>query len=140
MNTALPINSMRFISADTLGMYLLRISPERKAPKIPSRPMKLDIAAEKNITASTKIYCITESLYLRRKYLAILGMSTIEPAMNTASFSMKPSQNRNPPPPSSKAPDRAAIITSAINSDIIDEPTESCTEECFCRPYRPTIG
>ena len=47
MNRALPINSMRFIKGDTWGMYLFRISPEVKAPTIPSTPMASDAAAAK---------------------------------------------------------------------------------------------
>ena len=52
---------MRFIRGETLGMYRLRIRPDRKAPKMPSKPMATDRAAERNITASTKMYCITAS-------------------------------------------------------------------------------
>ena len=37
-------------------------------------------------------------------------------------------------------PARAAIITSDRNSDIIDEPTESCTEGCLCSPKRLMTG
>ena len=62
MKRALPMNSMRFISGDTLGIYLFNIRPEKKAPKMPSSPMACESAAERNMTASTKMYCITESL------------------------------------------------------------------------------
>ena len=62
MNIALPVNSMRFISGETLGMKRLSISPATKAPKMPSRPMKFDRAALRNNIARTKINCITASL------------------------------------------------------------------------------
>ena len=61
MKRALPMNSMRFINGDTWGMYLFSISPARKAPTMPSTPMASDKAAERNITASTKMNCMTAS-------------------------------------------------------------------------------
>ena len=61
MKMALPVNSIRFISDDTCGIYLFRISPEIKAPTMPSTPMASDAAAERNITASTKMNCMTAS-------------------------------------------------------------------------------
>ena len=56
------MNSMRFMRGDTWGMYLLRMSPEKKAPKMPSRPMRLVSAALRNMTESTKMNCMTASL------------------------------------------------------------------------------
>ena len=67
MNRALPINSIRFIRGDTRGIYRLRINPEKKAPTIPSIPIIEVRAALRNMMPSTKIYCITASLYRRRK-------------------------------------------------------------------------
>ena len=62
MKRALPINSMRFIRGETWGIYLFNIRPEKKAPKMPSSPMKSVMAAEQNMMAMTKIYCMTASL------------------------------------------------------------------------------
>ena len=61
MKTALPMNSMRFIRGDTWGIYLFKMSPDRKAPTMPSTPMASDRAADRNMTASTKMNCITAS-------------------------------------------------------------------------------
>ena len=62
MKSALPINSMRFISGDTCGMKRLRMSPATKAPKMPSSPTaSLSAALMKSIDI-TKMNCITASL------------------------------------------------------------------------------
>ena len=53
MKMALPVNSMRFISGDTWGIYLFNISPAMKAPTMPSTPMASERAAERNMTLST---------------------------------------------------------------------------------------
>ena len=53
MKTALPMNSIRFISGEACGMYLLRMRPDIKAPKMPSKPMSDVNAADRNITDST---------------------------------------------------------------------------------------
>ena len=50
----------------------------------------------------------------------------MEPAQNRAIFTRKKVQNQNPVLPL-KLPASAAIITSAKNSEIIDEPTLSMT-------------
>ena len=56
------MNSRRFISGDTWGIYLFNIRPEKKAPKIPSKPMASVSAALRNITDRTKMNCMTASL------------------------------------------------------------------------------
>ena len=56
------MNSIRFMRADTCGMYLFNIRPEKKAPKMPSSPMNVVRAALRNMTDSTKINCMTASL------------------------------------------------------------------------------
>ena len=61
MNSALPINSILFISADTRGIYRLRISPDRNAPRIPSKPAASDIAADMKSIESMKINCMIAS-------------------------------------------------------------------------------
>ena len=65
-------------------------------------------------------------------------MSQTEPAMKAASFRKNNSwavsgEEREDRPALNEA-DSAAIITKAKKREIIDEPTESCTEEWRCRP------
>ena len=96
MKSALPINSMRFIRGDTCGMYRFNINPEIKAPTMPSTPTASDTAALRNITANTKMNCITASEYRRRKKRATLGMSQALATKNTLNFSRKNSQNQMP--------------------------------------------
>ncbi len=62
MKSALPINSMRFISGDTWGMYRLRMMPAKNAPKMPSSPTRSARAEQRKSMAMTKMNCITASL------------------------------------------------------------------------------
>ena len=50
------------INGEIWGIYLFSIRPERNAPKMPSRPMRSLSAALRNMTAMTKMYCMTASL------------------------------------------------------------------------------
>ena len=50
------------MSGEIRGMYLLRIKPEKNAPKMPSIPMSEVRAALRNMMPNTKMYCITASL------------------------------------------------------------------------------
>ena len=61
MNSALPVNSMRFISGETLGTNRFSISPDMNAPKMPSSPTASDSTAERNTVARMKMNCITAS-------------------------------------------------------------------------------
>ncbi len=62
MKRALPVNSSRFMSGETLGMKRLRINPAMNAPKMPSRPIIWESAPQRNRMLKTKINCITASL------------------------------------------------------------------------------
>ena len=50
------------MSGDTWGMYLLRMSPAKKAPNTPSMPTIWDKAALMKSIAMTKMNCMTASL------------------------------------------------------------------------------
>ena len=139
MKSALPVNSIRLISGDTFGMNLLRTSPEKNAPKIPSSPTASDIAAERNITASVKMNCITESEYFRRNQCANRGMAKINPAQNAVSLTVNSNQKLQPAPPL-KLFTTAAMTSRARKSDTIDPPTLNVELTCRVSPYRPTIG
>ena len=73
MNKALPTNSVRFINGDTCGIRRFNTNPAKNAPKIPSIPANSAKAALRKTNASTKIYCITLSSYLRKNQRAKRG-------------------------------------------------------------------
>ena len=133
MNSALPMNSMRFISGDTCGMKRFRMRPEKNAPKIPSSPMRLDSAPPMNMTARTKINCITESEYLRRNQRVRRGTNIIIPAQKTANLAKNNVQKSSPPDALNELT-MAATPTSDRNSDSIDAPTLSVEAVWRCKP------
>ena len=77
MKSALPVNSSRFISGETCGIYLFNIRPAKKAQNTPSMPTICERAALMKSIAITKINCITESLYRRRNHHVNLGIRKI---------------------------------------------------------------
>ena len=77
MKRALPINSKRFISGETCGIYLFNIRPAKNAPKTPSIPTIWESAALMKSIAITKINCITASLYRRKNQRVKRGISMI---------------------------------------------------------------
>ena len=124
---------MRFISGDRRGMYLLSISPARNAPRMPSSPANPDSAALMKSMASTKINCITESLYRRRKLRVSLGITMLINRQSATVLAANRAQNPMPLSPWCM-PTMAASAMSAMKSDSIDDPTLSATLGLRCRP------
>lgn len=94
MKSALPMNSMRFMSGEVLGTNRLRTKPARKAPRIPSRPQSSAVAAEKSTTANVNVNCMIGSLYLRKKIWSILGNRTNMPKIYTINLMANFPQNQ----------------------------------------------
>jgi len=69
MNSALPINSILFIKALTLGMYLLSINPAINAPKIPSSPTISATEAQRNIMLAMPVYSKMYRITGDRRYI-----------------------------------------------------------------------
>ena len=136
---ALPINSMRFINGETEGMKRLSIKPEKKAPKIPSKPISSQVAALINMRERTKIYCITESEYLRRNQRVTCRIIHVVTAHHVRNFTVKNIQNIVPVPPV-MLPTNAATTTRAKKSDNMEAPTERVETLLRCNPYLMMMG
>ena len=78
------------------GNPVFKINPEKKAPKMPSKPIHCDREALMNKMTMTKINCITASLYLRRNHLVNLGINQTNAAQYTVTFKAKRAQKEIP--------------------------------------------
>ena len=124
---------MRFISGEMLGIKRLSTNPETNAPSMPSNPISSQVAALINITASTKIYCITESEYRLRNQRVMWRISHVIAIHHTTNLTKNITQKSVPVSPDI-LPTNAAVTTRAMRSDSIDAPTESVVTVLRCNP------
>ncbi len=133
MNSALPMNSMRFISGDTCGMKRFRMRPEKNAPKISfeSDEIRQRSAHEHDGQNEDKLhYRVGIS---RRNQRVRRGTNIIIPAQKTANLAKNNVQKSSPPDALNELT-MAATPTSDRNSDSIDAPTLSVEAVCRCKP------
>ncbi len=140
IKSALPTNSIRFISADVWGMSVFKAMPARNAPIMASTPASSARNAAAKTTASTKMYCAAPSPCPCLKNQAPRRGNKAS-TINTKMANEMTSCIQNCP---SRLPEVERTIIASTNnaavSVIIVPPTATVTASFLVKPMRLIAG